>query len=83
MPGTPHAVTWNVASLTGNARVYLYDHWTKVRRLGDADAAMGTYTWNIPGGETPGTRYRIRVQSLAITAIQDYSDSVFTISPPP
>jgi len=68
--GTSHAITWTATSLSGNARIYLYNNWTKLEILAaSVPISAGSWTWNIPSGEAPGGTYRIRVQSLTNTAL--------------
>ena len=68
--------------MSGNVCIYLYNNWTKLETLAaSVPASAGTWTWAIPAGETPGSTYRVRVQSLTNTSIQDYSDALFAIAP--
>lgn len=60
-------------------RIMLFDGYTLVRTLVSVPVTPGTWTWDIPPGETPGTRYRIFVQSLSSGAFWDKSNSYFNI----
>jgi hypothetical protein len=41
----------------------------------------GSYTYSIWSGRTPGTDYKVRIQSTSQPAIQDVSNNYFTITP--
>lgn len=79
--GTPQIITWDQTALSGKVRIYLYLGWTKVRALAEVNSWDETWTWNIPAGETPQTGLRIRVVSIAVPGVQDFSDLPFTITP--
>jgi hypothetical protein len=42
----------------------------------------GSYSWNIPSTQTPGTDYKIRVTSTTNSAYTDTSDNTFIIQTP-
>ena len=46
-------------------------------------AASGSFTWNIPAGQTPGNQYRIRVANAADAAVKDQMTNNFSIAGPP
>jgi hypothetical protein len=76
--GTTQIIKWESVAVTGNVRIDLSrdggSTWTAIIANTPND---GSETWTVTG--SPTTRARIRVVSLANTAIWDMSDRDFTI----
>jgi hypothetical protein len=79
--GTSHDITWTSSGVTGDLRIHLYKGGSVVRKLAYT-SDTGSWTWDIPSGETPGTDYTVRVLSIDDPSVYDFSDANFTISAP-
>jgi hypothetical protein len=83
--GTIHNLTWTSYAVTGKVYVYLVNtatpSWETLDLAGGAiNAALGSYSWSIPTGVAPGTKYLIRVFSKADINVSDYSDALLTVN---
>jgi hypothetical protein len=82
--GTAHPITWTSTSVS---KVYVYlvntatPGWDTTDLAGGAiNGSLGTFSWNIPAGTAPGTKYLLRVFSKANVNVTDYSDAYLTIN---
>jgi len=50
--------------------------------LGTSIGSTNAYRWIVPASVTPGTLYRIRIESIADSSLSDTSDTGFTIMNP-
>ncbi|WP_114783759.1 Ser-Thr-rich GPI-anchored membrane family protein [Botryobacter ruber] len=82
--GTTSTIRWNSQGLASSRKLMISlsaDNgtiWTEI--AGDV-SNTGTYNWSIPAEADPGT-YLLKIQDVLDPAIQDVSNSAFTISKP-
>jgi len=78
--GTSTEITWNTATLYTTARLdYSVDNGITWTLIVDNTTNDGSYFWTIPNENT--TRALVRLTNAGSLAVQDLSDSVFTIRP--
>lgn len=77
--GTSHDIEWTNTA-TENVKIELYDGSTYSTIIASTPGL--SYNWAIPGGQTLGTTYQIRVSSVADPSINDQSDVNFKITDP-
>jgi hypothetical protein len=82
--GTTNTVTW---SYTGNPGSTVKVEFLKggvpfttIDSVPIGSDGKGSYTYSIWSGRTPGTDYKVRIQSTSQPAIQDLSNNYFTIT---
>lgn len=80
-PGQTHAITWEFMNDPGNIKIDLFKG-NKVSRtiIRLTPARTGVYYWNVPSGQTIGDDYKIAISSASNPAINDSSDSYFSIN---
>jgi hypothetical protein len=76
--GTSHDITWNTGSLGGNVAIS-YLKGTAETSIDGSEPNIGSYTWNIPAGLTPGNDYKIKITFSGDTGISDTSNNTFTV----
>jgi hypothetical protein len=91
--GTPHVIAWNYIGsglgTTVNIVLASYINYThkSVSTIATGvpigSGGSGSYTWTLPSTGVTGDYFKIFVQSSSNTAIYDYSDGVFTLTPAP
>lgn len=86
-PGSPHAISW---TYSGSLFSPPFDS-IKIELLkggvlnstiaSNVPVTSGSYNWTVPGGQTAGSDYRIRLIYTFYDQISDTSDGNFTIEP--
>ncbi len=80
--GTTQTITW--AGLAGQAvRIELLKGGVLDSLIvASVTTVSNSFAWSVPGGQTPGTDYRIRITSVADGTVTDTSDADFAIVAP-
>ena len=81
--GTQYDITWNHEYWDETSiAIYLTEgpNNTPTMNTNNAPVGPGSYTWNVPSGYSPGTEYKIFLQSPM--GVEDYSDDYFTLAEP-
>ena len=82
--GSSHAITWTSTGTIGaNVAITLLKSGSVVSTLAASTANTGSFTWNIPAGQTLGTDYRVKVSSISVPSVYHISDADFSIVPVP
>ena len=76
---TTQDITW-ASSLGGNVKIELLKGGALNTTLAATTANDGSFSWTVPGGQTLGSDYKIRVTSLEPGAKSDESTTNFTIA---
>jgi hypothetical protein len=82
--GSFHQITFD-ENLDGNVKIDLYKGGVFNSVITGSTSSDGSANWTIPPGTTPGTDYKIRIESLDFPAVFDFSNADFeidTVSPP-
>jgi hypothetical protein len=80
-PGDSPTITW--AGFTGSyVKIELYKGGSLDRTIASSASNTGSYRWTIPGGQTFGSDFRIRITSTSDPSQYDDSDNYFTIANP-
>lgn len=85
--GTAHTITWDYTGSPGaSIRIDLLRNGAFNRTIATSapigNGGSGSFTWNIPLAIPLDNTYRIRIRSVENNAIEDISDSNFSISQP-
>jgi hypothetical protein len=76
--GSAHDITWTQEGLSGSTvTINLRKDDSHYKQLGAVDAALRSFSWEIPADETPGTDYQINL--YASGGIADDSNGYFSI----
>ncbi len=78
--GSTHTISWTSSGFSGNVKIKLLKAGSVYRVLTSTTANDGSFTWTVPSGQSLGTNYKIRVQSVSNSAIRDQSNANFQIS---
>lgn len=80
--GTSHEIKWTAVSVTNIKIEYTEDNGINYLLIAsDVSASSGVYQWIVPGDIS--TTSRIKISNSSDTTVNDFSDGVFTILPPP
>ena len=79
--GSTQEITWT-GSITGNVKIELYDNGDFDSEITASTSNSGSYSWNIPIDQSPGTDYKVKITSLDDSNILDKSDDDFKITAP-
>lgn len=80
--GTSQTITWSSQNVT-NIKIDLSSDGGAsfpTTIIASTAASAGTYTWNIPANQSPGSQYIIRVSDASNASVFDISNSTFTIA---
>ena len=84
--GTSKTITWSYTGSPGSTVKVEFLKGGVPITLADSvpvgSGGKGSFTYSIWSGQTPGTDYKVRIQSTSQPAIQDVSDNYFTITSP-
>jgi len=81
--GSTHTILWNTQGDAGTTvAITLYRGSNPEKTISSGTANDGSFSWTVGTGLTAASDYKVRVQSTAVPAADDYSDT-FTISDPP
>ena len=72
------SLTW-VSNLGGNVKIELLKNGAVDSTIISSTPNDGSYTWEVPAGQTPGADYRIRITSLEVPAGIGQSEADFSI----
>ena len=85
--GTSKTITWNYAGSPGSTVNVEFLKGGVPITIGTSvpigSGGKGSYTYSIWSGRTPGTDYKVRIQSTSQPTILDVSDNYFTITSTP
>ncbi|MCX7737704.1 MAG: immunoglobulin domain-containing protein [Candidatus Kapabacteria bacterium] len=83
-PGISRNITWTATAIQNVNIAISSDNGANYTDLAtNIPANSGSWTWNIPNGQTPGNQYLIKISSSTDASINDASNSPFTIGEPP
>jgi PKD repeat protein len=84
--GSTHAITWVASNTNPNVKIEFSDNasagtptWTTLNA--SIATSAGSWTWNIPAGQTLSTDCKIRITDIPVTATG--LSATFSIVPPP
>lgn len=77
--GSEEVITWSSSNISGNLVILLYKKGILVSTISEKADNTGNFRWKISTGAAKGNDYRIRIRSLDNLAINDFSDSDFSI----
>ena len=77
--GTTHNITWN-DNISENVKIELYESGSFNSTITSSTSSDGSYSWSISTSLIESSSYKIKITSTLSSAINDYSDSYFTIS---
>jgi 5-hydroxyisourate hydrolase-like protein (transthyretin family) len=80
--GTSQTITWDASGDPGaNVSIELYKGGVLNSSIASSTANDGTHSWQIPGDQTAGSDYKIKITSTTNTSYFDWSDNGFSITP--
>jgi hypothetical protein len=77
--GNMYNITWASSGVSGNVKIELYKASSYNSTIADSVSNTGSYTWNVPSSQVPGTDYQIKITSVIDTTVFDFSDDDFVI----
>ncbi len=77
--GNPYDITWTSYGVSGNVMIELYKGGSYYSTITSSTVNDGSFTWDLPSGQLPGSDYQIRIASIMNPAFFDFSDSDFSI----
>lgn len=84
--GNAYNVTWNAMNTSPNVKIEVSSNasagtptWTQI---GTAAATAGTWTWNVPAGQTIGNDYKIKVTDNTAANVFGLSGTFSIVAPP-
>ncbi len=80
--GESQVITWN-GFAGSEVKIELYKGSSLHRTIASSTANDGTHSWTVPGTQTTGSDFRIRITSISSSWQSDYSDSYFAITDVP
>jgi len=82
--GNTYTINWTYAGVGSSVKIELLKGGTLNRTITASTSigsnGSGSYNWNIPHGQTPGTDYQIRITSTTNGSYTDTSNGTFAIS---
>lgn len=81
--GSSKAITWNSSNIN-NVKIELSSDGGSsypTTLVANTQASTGSWTWNIPAGQSVGNNYRIRISDASNASINSTSQSNFSIAP--
>jgi hypothetical protein len=80
--GEGQSITWT--GFTGSdVKIELYKGSSLHRTIASSTANDGSHAWTVPGTQTPGSDFRVKITSISNPSQSDYSDNYFAISDVP
>jgi hypothetical protein len=77
--GTQQTISWN-DNIAENVKIDLFKGGTFNSTIASSTTSDGSYNWNIPSGTTPDSDYIIKITSVAVPGLSDFSDASFDIT---
>lgn len=79
--GDPGSVAWNYSAAAGKyVNIWLVKGNSPTQKIvGNLDIENTVHSWVVPGSITPGTDYRVMIESVEHPAYKTYSTGFFTI----
>ncbi|KPK64379.1 hypothetical protein AMJ83_02905 [candidate division WOR_3 bacterium SM23_42] len=77
--GNSYEITWMSSGVSGDVKIELYKGGVFNSTIVSSTANSGSYSWNIPAGQLPGTDYQVKITSISDPAVFDQSDADFTV----
>jgi len=79
--GNSHNITWTSADFSGDVKIEIYKQSSGTySELVSSTANDSIWEWNIPGDQTTGTDYKIKISDAADGTPSDESDDFFSIT---
>jgi len=79
--GDTAIIRWET-NISDSVRLYLLQGGSNVGLIGKSLASVNALRWIVPASVTPGSLYRIRIESISDTGLSDTSDTEFTVMNP-
>jgi len=79
--GDTTIIRWDT-NISDSVKLDLLQGETYIGLLGTSIGSTNAFRWIVPASVTPGTLYRIRIESIADSSLSDSSDTEFTIMNP-
>jgi surfactin synthase thioesterase subunit len=76
--GSIQNITWS-DDLSGNVKIELYKAEVFNSTIVSSTPSDGLYIWNIPGATVTGSDYKVKITSIDVPTLSDFSNSSFTI----
>ncbi len=76
--GTTHNITWD-DNISEDVKIELYISGTLVSTIAYDTSSGGSYTWSIPTWLDESSYYKIKIESVDNSSLNDWSDNYFTI----
>jgi hypothetical protein len=84
--GNAYQITWNALNTSPNVKIEVSSNasagtptWTQI---GTAAATAGTWTWNVPAGQTIGNDYKIKISDNNAATVFGLSGTFSIVAPP-
>ena len=84
--GNAYQITWNAMNTSPNVKIEVSSNasagtptWTQI---GTALATAGTWTWNVPAGQTIGNDYKIKISDNNAATVFGLSGTFSIVAPP-
>ncbi len=78
--GSSQNITWTSTGITGNVKIDLFKGGIYVNTISWATPNSGSFNWTVAMVNAPGTDYKVKITSLANTAITSQSAADFAIT---
>ncbi len=78
--GSTQTITWN-DNIPEDVKIELYKSGLFLQTISPSAASTGSFVWNIPADQLPGSDYKVKITSTTDPALFDYSNAEFTIAP--
>lgn len=78
--GLTYDILWNYSGDPGqNVKIELYQNYSLSKTISDSTINDGLYKWTVPLEIQAANNYRIKISSLSIPNVYDYSNQYFSI----
>ncbi len=77
--GSTQTITWN-DNIPEDVKIELYKSGLFLQTISPSAASTGSFVWNIPADQLPGTDYKVKISRFGDPFVHDFSNADFTIS---
>ncbi len=79
-PGSTRNITWSATAIQNVDIAISSDNGSNYSNLAtNISASTGSWSWNIPADQAPGSQYLIKISNSSDASVNDVSNSTFTI----
>jgi len=82
LPGSTHNITWT-DNIPVNVKIELFKNDSFNSTIASSTPSDGSFSWTIPGSQTFGDDYKVKITSTSNSYLYSYSNEDFTITGPP